>query len=233
MTLLLNEMDETSKAYEEAWKSILAAFETDFRLLTEIKENISMDVIETPGYTHQFLMTSGSLPQSILGIWAHATTDVRLTIDIYYNKEEQIFKAFPHLRYTHKGGGSNGCGIANFGESKTAVVYNLQEKTVELEVSNHELYQLLGTLHRMGSELEEDMNTEEQAVYERLSATRVKRTGRLTNEKIGDIILCLHYYIEKLDAWNKENNGYMYSYNEVEEALQKARNTVQELRNTN
>ena len=233
MTLLLKQMDENSKPYEEAWKSILATFEKDFRLLTETNHIIHMSVEETPRLVHHFQMRSESLPQSILGIWAYATTDVRLTIDIYYNKEEQIFKAFPHLRYTHKGGGSNGCGIANFGESKTAVIYDLQEKTVELEVSNNELYQLLETLRRMGSELEKDMNTEEQAVYEQLSATRVKSTGRLTNEKIGDIILCLRYYIEKLDVWNKENNGYIYSYNEVEEVLRKARNTVQELRNTN
>ena len=231
MTLVLKQMDETSKEYKEAWGSILASFEKDFRLFTETNHIIHMSVIETPGYSHQFQMRSESLPTSMLGIWSYAVMDMRFVMNIYFNKEDQTLTASPNFDYEHTGGGSNGHFISNFGESNTRFVYSLENKTLEIEPSNYELHQLVEDLHRMTSKFKETMNEEEQTEYETFANVHVEQYGRLTEEEIRNVVHCLRYYIEKLTVWNEEDKSLYYSFRSLGETLQISKNMMEKLRN--
>lgn len=231
MTLVLKQMDETSKEYTEAWESILVAFETDFGLFTETNHIISMNVKETPRFVHQFQMRSESLPLSMLGVWAYAVEDMQLILNIYFDKEKQTLTAGPSFEYNHTGGGSNGHGISNFGESHTRFVYSLEKKTLEIEPSNYDLHQLVEDLHRMASQFKETMNEEEQSEHEMFSTIHVEQYGRLTEKEKRDAVQCLQYYIEKLTGWSEENRKRSYSFRSVEETLQISKNMLEKLRN--
>lgn len=231
MTLVLKQMDETSKEYKEAWESILAAFEKDFGLFTETNHIISMNVKETPRFTHQFQMESESLPLSMLGVWSYAVMDMRLVMNIYFNKEEQTLTASPNFHYEHPGGGRNGHFISNFGESNTRFVYSLESKTLEIEPSNYELHQLVEDLHRMTSKFKETMNEEEQTEYEMFENIHVEQYGRMTEKETRDVVHCLRYYIDKLTVWHEENRKMPYSSRSLGETLQVSKNMMEKLRN--
>lgn len=229
MTFSIQTMDKESQNYKEFWETILRETEKKLNLF-QTHENILFEVSKTPGYTYQYRLTSGSLPVSLLGVWAYSVVDMRLNIHVYYNEETQTLTASPNFSYAHRGGGTNGCGLSDMAETSFKVICSLTDKTSEIQISNYDLFRLVQELQDMAEEIRpKTLNDEQESEFNLYAATKVKQRGELTTEEKRQIINLIGYYIHHLKEWEKQGKGYRYSFRSTNEIFTQAENTVREL----
>ena len=229
MTFSIKNIDTDSKAYKEAWETILKEMENKFNLF-QTYENISFDVVKTPGYTYQYRMTSENLPIKQLGIGVYFIMDMRLVIHVYYNDINDTFTATANYSYAHRGGGTNGHSLSDIAESSFKVIYSLKDKTVELEISNYELCKLVEDLQDLAQDMRpKTLNDEQELEFNLYAATKVKRRGELTTEEKRQIINVISYYIHNIREWERQGLNCRYSDKSTNELSADAKIAIREL----
>jgi hypothetical protein len=225
-----NVLDESSKERLTIWKKALEAVEKKFTLFSQ--ENIEFNVRETPGYTYKFQLQSEPLPISLLGVWAYAVEEMRLHIDVYIpkNNDEQSMSLGTSFRYQHRGGGSNGCGLIDFGESRTKFIYLADEEIFKPSVGYYKLNEVMkNILYIKETYISEPIPADLITPFEVMENT-LKGEEELSNEMRHSIGASLFLLSEALKPYlpNKDTRN-SFDYRETWRTLEDAKMLSSEL----
>jgi len=142
--LKVTKFKEDAKQYEEMAQKVLELAQQKLSFFSD--EDIKFVCEIMKGYTYDIKLTSEPLPVNLLGVWAYAVQEIRLVAEgsISKDKKETYFSF--GFRYVHRGGGSNGAGISNLGESSFGINYDMKNGTAQVISRNNLVSDSIRTL---------------------------------------------------------------------------------------
>jgi len=133
-----------AKQYEEMTQKVLELAQQKLYFFGEEDIKFVSEIVE--GYTYDIKLTSEPLPVNLLGVWAYAVQEIRLVVEGSISKDKKETYFGFGFRYVHRGGGSNGAGISNLGESSFGINYNMKTGTAQVISRNNLVSDSIRTL---------------------------------------------------------------------------------------
>ncbi len=142
--LKITNFKNDAKQYEEMTQKVLELAQQKLNFFGDEDIKFVSEIVE--GYTYDIKLTSEPLPVNLLGVWAYAVQEMRLVVEGSISKDKKETYFGFGFRYVHRGGGSNGAGISNLGESSFGINYNMKTGTAQVISRNNLVSDSIRTL---------------------------------------------------------------------------------------
>jgi len=142
--LKVTKFKDDAKQYEEMTQKVLELAQQKLNFFGDEEIKFVCEIMK--GYTYDIKLTSEPLPVNLLGVWAYAVQEIRLVVEGSISKDKKETYFGFGFRYVHRGGGSNGAGISNLGESSFGINYDMKTGTAQVISRNNLVSDSIRTL---------------------------------------------------------------------------------------
>lgn len=138
---------EGAEQYEVLGQRVLNAVQEELELFANVDSYFSLTAKDNHRGGITLELKSESLPLTLFNVGTYAYRSVILGVSGNLPEDKEKEATFGvGIRYTHRNGGSNGCNIANKGQTSFQVVYNQITNETKIKSENNLLKNAIRTL---------------------------------------------------------------------------------------